>query len=142
MKISLSEFSSAKQLKSLANEFGLQLIVLFGSAARGTANQDSDVDLGVLSKSPLLPAQRRRLWSALSRLFSTDIDLTVLNHVGPPLSYQVASEGVVLFEAVQNAWETWKSYAIRHYWDTRKFREDQSAYLFRRAEEIRHAGLE
>jgi predicted nucleotidyltransferase len=47
----LPGFPYAEQLKPLANEFGLRLVVLFGSNARGTANQDSDVDLGVLSEA-------------------------------------------------------------------------------------------
>ncbi len=137
-----SGFPSSEQLKSLSEEFGLRLIVLFGSAARGEMKRDSDIDLGILAERPLLPAQRKRLWSALSRLFPADVDLTMLDHVGTPVSYQVAREGSVLLETVPNAWETWKSYALRHYWDTHKFRESQSAYLSRRAEEMRHDVLE
>jgi len=138
----LADFPSAEQLKPLARKFGLRLIVLFGSTARGVMNRESDIDLGVLSEKPLSPVQRRRLWSALSTLFPADVDLTVLNHADPLVSYQIASEGVVFFESVSFAWENWKSYAVRRYWDTHKFRESQSVYLARRAEELRHAALE
>lgn len=137
-----ADFPSVEQLKPLAKNFGLRLIVLFGSTARGVMNRESDIDLGVLSEKPLSPVQRRRLWSALSALFPADVDLTVLNHADPLVSYQIASEGVILFETVSFAWETWKSYAMRRYWDTHKFRESQSIYLARRAEELRHAALE
>lgn len=137
----LAGFPSAEQLKPLAKAFGLRLIVLFGSTARGATNRESDIDLGVLSEKPLSLMQRQRLWSALSTLFPADVDLTVLNHADPLVSYKVASEGIILFEAVPLAWETWKSYAVRRYWDTHKFRESQSAYLTRRAEELRHAAL-
>lgn len=137
-----ADLPSAEQLKPLAMNFGLRLIVLFGSTARGVMNRESDIDLGVLSEKPLSPVQRRRLWSALSALFPAEVDLTVLNHADPLVSYQIASEGVILFEAVSFAWETWKSYAMRRYWDTHKFRESQSVYLARRAEELRHAALE
>ena len=137
-----ADFPSAEQLKPLTRKFGLRLIVLFGSTARGVTNRDSDIDLGVLSEKPLSPVQRQRLWSALSTLFPADVDLTVLNHADPLVSYQIASEGVILFETVSFAWETWKSYAVRRYWDTHKFRESQSVYLARRAEELRHAALE
>jgi len=135
-------FPSTEQLHPLAKEFGLRLIVLFGSAARRAANRESDVDLGVLAECPLSPAQRQRLWNALSALFPADVDLTMLNHAEPLISYQVASEGVVLLEAVPDTWETWKSYAVRHYWDTRKFREGLKAYLAARAEKMRHAAAE
>ncbi|MBU4224612.1 MAG: nucleotidyltransferase domain-containing protein [Chloroflexi bacterium] len=137
-----ADFPSVEQLKPLAKNFGLRLIVLFGSTARGVMNRESDIDLGVLSEKPLSPVQRRRLWSALSTLFPADVDLTVLNHADPLVSYQIASEGVVFFESVSFAWENWKSYAVRRYWDTHKFRESQSVYLARRAEELRHAALE
>ena len=137
-----TDFPSVEQLKPLAKNFGLRLIVLFGSTARGVMNRESDIDLGVLSEKPLSPVQRLRLWSALSALFPADVDLTVLNHADPLVSYQIASEGVILFETVSFAWETWKSYAMRRYWDTHKFRESQSVYLARRAEELRHAALE
>lgn len=137
-----ADFPSVEQLKPLAKNFGLRLIVLFGSTARGVMNRESDIDLGVLSEKPLSPVQRRRLWSALSALFPADVDLTVLNHADPLVSYQIASEGVILFETVSFAWENWKSYAVRRYWDTHKFRESQSVYLARRAEELRHAALE
>lgn len=137
-----ADFPSVEQLKPLAKNFGLRLIVLFGSTARGVMNRESDIDLGVLSEKPLSPVQRRRLWSALSALFPADVDLTLLNHADPLVSYQIASEGVILFETVSFAWETWKSYAMRRYWDTHKFRETQSVYLARHAEELRHAALE
>jgi len=135
-------FPSAEQLELLAKTFGLRLIVLFGSTARGVMNQDSDVDLGILSEKPLSPARRQHLWSALSALFPADVDLTVLNHADPLVCYQVASEGIILHEAIANGWEIWKSYAVRRYWDTHKFRESRSAYLTRRVEELRHAAFE
>jgi len=137
-----ADFPSAEQLEPLARKFGLRLIVLFGSTARGVMNRESDIDLGVLSEKPLSLVQRRRLWSALSAFFPADVDLTMLDHADPLVSYQVASEGVILFETIPFAWETWKSYAVRRYWDTDKFRESQSAYLTRRAEELRHVALE
>ena len=138
----LRGFPYAEQLQSLAHDFGLRLIVLFGSTARGASGQESDIDLGVLAERPLSPAQRLNLWSALSSLFPADVDLTVLNHADPLVNYQVASEGVILLEMVPNAWETWKSYAVRHYWDTGKFREGLKTYLASRAEEMRHAAAE
>jgi len=142
MSPNLAGFPSEAQLKPLAEEFSLRLIVLFGSTARGAMTRESDIDLGILAEKPLWPAQRKRLWNALSRLFPADVDLTMLDHVGTPVSYLVAREGSVLVETVPNAWETWKSYALRHYWDTYKFRKSQSTYLSRRADEMRHAAPE
>ena len=130
---------SADQLRSVAAGFDLRLIVLFGSSARGRARQDSDLDVGVFAKHPLSATQRTELWSRLSQLFQAEVDLTVLNHVEPLLGYQVARDGVVLFEAEPQVWENWKSYAVRRYWDTHKYRDALKDYLARRAEEMRRA---
>ena len=130
---------TTEQLRSLAETYDLRLVVLFGSWARGRAGQDSDVDVGVLVKRPLSAPQRPRLWSALSQLFQAEVDLTVLNHVAPVVGYQVARDGVVLFEAEPGDWEGWKSYAVRRFWDTHKHRQALEGYLARRVEEMRRA---
>ncbi|MBU2610593.1 MAG: nucleotidyltransferase domain-containing protein, partial [Chloroflexi bacterium] len=38
-----ADFPSVEQLKPLAKNFGLRLIVLFGSTARGVMNRESDI---------------------------------------------------------------------------------------------------
>jgi predicted nucleotidyltransferase len=131
--------SITEQLRPLVDVFDLRLVVLFGSSARGRARQDSDLDIGVLVKHPLSTTQRAKLWNDLSRLFQAEVDLTVLNHVEPLLGYQVARDGVLLFESEPRVWEGWKSYAVRQFWDTRKYRDALKEYLTRRAEEMRRA---
>lgn len=130
------------QLQALAQTYDLRLIALFGSSVSGHTRPDSDVDLGILVRGHLSAAQRRKLWSALSRLFPADVDLSVLNHVEPLLAYRVAREGIALFEAETGEWEAWKSYAVRRFWDTHQFRQALKEYLDHRAEEMRHAVAE
>jgi len=130
---------SAVQLQTLARQFGVRALVLFGSVARGTSREGSDIDIAVLLERQLKGERRRQLWAALSQLFSRDVDLTVLNHAEPLVRFRVACEGKILFVADGDAWETWKSYAVRQYWDTEKFREALKSYLSRRVEEIRNA---
>jgi predicted nucleotidyltransferase len=129
-------------LAPIAKRFGLRLIVLFGSVARGKTNAESDVDLAVLAMRLLTFEERLEVWSALSPLFSVDVDLAVLNHADSLLGFEVACSGKVLFENKLYAWEDWKSYAFRQYWDTEKFRDDLRKYVSRRAEEMRHAVVE
>jgi predicted nucleotidyltransferase len=128
-----------KELQRLSRTFHLRLMVLFGSSARGRSRPDSDLDIGVLVGDNLSAARRTKLWGMLCRLFQAEVDLTVLNHSDPLLGYQVACEGIVLFETEPDAWETWKSYAMRRFWDTEKFRQALKGYVTRRAEDMRHA---
>jgi predicted nucleotidyltransferase len=137
--MSTLDLPDSNQLAGIASANQLRLIVLFGSAARGVMHGESDIDLGVLVEKKLTTSRRIALWSQLSRLFSQDVDLSVLNHIDPAVAFQIASEGVVLFEDEPDTWENWKSYAIRQYWDTEKFRTDLKKYVAERAEEMRYA---
>lgn len=129
-------------LQTLATKYQLSLIVLFGSAVHGTLREESDFDIGILSKKKLSQAKRMALWSHLSQLFNREVDLTVLNYPNPVLDFEIAKEGVLLFEAEENVWENWKSFRVRHFWDTEKFRDDLSQFISKRAEEMRHAFAE
>ena len=132
---------TSEMLAAVASRFGIRFIVLFGSAARGKMDEESDVDLGILTEWFLTFDERLEVWSALSPLFSVDVDLAVLNHASPILKFEVATHGKVLFEQSPLAWEKWKSYAFRQYWDTEKFRDDIRRYVARSAEEMRHAAV-
>lgn len=46
------------QLQALCEEYQLELVVLFGSQAKGTAREESDFDVGVLCKDRLIPANQ------------------------------------------------------------------------------------
>ena len=141
MAAKLPTLPTSEQLQPVAQKFGVRLIVLFGSAARGKIHEESDVDIAVLAERPLTFNQRLKLWSALSPLFSVDVDLAVLNHAAPLLKFQVARDGKILFQQHPSVWDNWKSYAFRQYWDTKKFRDDLRKYVSRAAEEMRHVAI-
>jgi len=77
----------------------LRLLVLFGSAARGGARSESDIDLAVLCAGP---ADLRR--------------------AGPLLGMAVARSGRPLFERELGAFREFQSLASRQYCDTDKLR--------------------
>ena len=133
---------STEKLSLVAKRFGIRLIVLFGSAARGKMHEESDIDVGVLTDRPITFDQRLKLWHALSSLFRTDIDLAMLNHADPVFGFEVARDGRLLFERDKDAWENWRSYKIRQYWDTKKFRDDLRRYIARCAERMSDAAAE
>lgn len=139
MAAKLPPFPTSKQLRPVAQKFGVRLIVLFGSAARGKVHAESDIDVGVLMERYPTFNRRLKLWQALCEIFRAEIDLAVLNHATPLLKFQVARDGKVLFQRHPAVWANWKSYAFRQYWDTKKFRDDLRKYISRAAEEMRHA---
>jgi len=131
---------SKAQLKSIAEKYGLRLIVLFGSQVTGRTHLESDVDVAVWTTRPLTSARRTRLWMELSDAFRAEIDLAVLNHAEPLLLSQVARKGKLLYENKRWAWEEFKGYAFRYYQDTQKFRDDLTRYLERELQGTPRAG--
>ncbi len=128
-----------KQLQPIAEKYGLRFVVLFGSVARGRVHEESDIDVGVLMERVPTFNQRLKLWQALSELFHAEIDLAILNHPKPLFGFRIANEGKVLFESAAHEWEKWKSYTVRYYWDTSKFRDDLKDRLAESVERARHA---
>lgn len=90
-------------------------VVLFGSHARGNAQEDSDIDLLVVTNDDWLPAnykEKSDLYLKVSHLLNgisnkTPIDLIVLtksmynkfNHLGSVFSKEIRENGVILYEA-------------------------------------------
>ena len=71
----------------------LLAIYLFGSAARGDARNDSDVDLAVLGRRPLTPLRRFELQRELSVLLNRDVDLVDLLCANSILRAEVIAHG-------------------------------------------------
>ncbi len=131
---------SPAQLQPIAEQFDLHLVVLFGSQVREQTHVGSDVDVAIWMDRSLPVEGRLELWGTLTRLFEAEVDLTTLNRAEPLLLFQVASTGQLLYERGEWAWEDFKSYGYRRYWDSAKFFGDMARYVSRRAEEMRLAG--
>ncbi len=99
--------SEIKQFSTLiGEEFGAEKVILFGSYARGTAKEDSDIDLLVVAQTKLSGAER---YSAVRKLlgdFPAGFDIvvetpqeylkwrTVVNHI----AYFADKYGKVIYE--------------------------------------------
>jgi predicted nucleotidyltransferase len=101
----------------------LELLVLFGSRATGRATRRSDVDVAVRARDV---ADLDALYVALAPRFRTDrLDLVDLRRAGPTLSFQIARQGVLLYERCPGSFREFQSLASRRYCDTAKLRRAQ-----------------
>lgn len=74
----------------------LDLLMLFGSRARGDSHARSDWDLGYLAGAAFDPAVF--LGAVVARLGTDRVDLVDLSRAGALLRYRAARDGVALFE--------------------------------------------
>ena len=87
----------------------IEMIILYGSTARGTAGSDSDVDLAIVISDQLKDEEKERFlcWNAeldlrYDRVFSiVDIEKELLDKWGNivPFYVNLKKEGVVLWKA-------------------------------------------
>ena len=130
-----------------AEEFELDLIILHGSYARGSARSDSDVHIAVWTRrrdygkrEPEKEAEwHLTLVAAINAAVEAPqgCDVRVLNHCSGLFAFCVASESVPLFEADTTTFWEFCSYAARRFDDEEPLRRSLHQYQRERIEQQR-----
>jgi predicted nucleotidyltransferase len=99
-----------QQLRAaLGARIDVRFALIFGSRARGTENQDSDVDVAVLAPG----VDIARLAAALSHACGEEVDVISLGEeVSIPLLDELLRVGELLFVAVPGVSAAWRSHAL------------------------------
>lgn len=90
----------------LAGAGGVRLALLFGSVARNSAREDSDVDLAVAVDPGMDLA---RLSAELSRVIGREVQIVDLAEAGVPLLDEIIQDGIVVYEARPGIAASWRS---------------------------------
>jgi uncharacterized protein len=114
---------------SKLNEFfkgrdGIILAFLFGSAAAGRANEESDVDIAVLTGGDFSSSSFIELRSSLSGILSKEVDVAILNDASPILKMQVLQKGVLLKGGKTPAFPVFYAKSLKEYEDLKFFRRE------------------
>ena len=105
-------------VEKLCNDYPEVIAVyLFGSQAKGTSHQGSDLDLAILVSEPSRDFPLLQFLADLEGMVSSPVDAVVLNRAGEVLKYHVRRDGKLLYEKDSRAR---KNFEIR----SRKYFED------------------
>ena len=86
-------------VRRVAQKHGLRLVVLYGSVARGTQTQASDVDVAVLGHSVLSPEDEAIIAEEIAGATGLSrVEVKSLHRVAPLFLDTVLREGLVLYE--------------------------------------------
>ena len=100
--------------------------LLFGSRARGTAGEGSDLDVAIAFHTGVSmdTGALGELVSALeSAAGGPSVDLLLIDEAPPPVAYRAFRDGVILVENDHRALAVRKARAILEYLDFRPFEE-------------------
>ncbi|MDW8065081.1 MAG: nucleotidyltransferase domain-containing protein [Anaerolineae bacterium] len=112
------------RLRRAARALQLQVVFLFGSRARRTAQPASDIDLAVRTAFPRWRDWRWQVkcerWLA-EAVRGAEVDVVFLNKASPTLLWE-ACQGILLYEDQPLRGAMLRSYALRLYEDQEKLR--------------------
>ena len=88
-----------KKLIELCRQSGVVQIAIFGSMARGEANQQSDIDLVVKFSKPISLSRVTALERQLSKALGRKVDLLTEAAISPYLQERIKRDLKVIYEA-------------------------------------------
>lgn len=104
-----------KKIEEIVKKYNLELLLLFGSRAKGTAHKFSDYDFGYVSSHELDYIKKGELGVDLEKLAKSKyVEAVDLKKSGPFLLKEVVKNNRVLF-AKEYAYEDFFSSAVRSY---------------------------
>jgi predicted nucleotidyltransferase len=97
--------------------------LVFGSCARGTAHEGSDLDVAIGTDRALGVHELGDLIARLESKSGRTVDLVLLDEAPPALAYRVFRDGVVVVERDRPALVRRKAKAILDYLDFKPFED-------------------
>ena len=127
------ELSVPSAVGSLLASAGVEVAILFGSAATGRLRPDSDIDIGILCSSGrgMDLGGELALGAELERVFGREVDLVRLDAASTLLRFE-ASRGRCLHQAREGAFADFVSRALLEYEDLRPILRRCADGMFRR----------
>jgi predicted nucleotidyltransferase len=100
-------------------------VYIFGSLARGAGTSQSDVDVAVLLREPVVQgpsAATEALLDRLERAARRTVDLVVLNGAAPDLTHRVLRDGVLVLDRDRSRRLRFEVQARNEYFDLEPIR--------------------
>lgn len=117
-------------LGALIDSYGIKLIYIFGSYAKGTNGKDSDLDIAVLLEDNYNPLDKLALIGEFIDVFKrNDIDLVILNNANSVLKHQVIKYGKLVYMENEDAKVNFEVRVLKEYMDMEPFRRTQMKYI-------------
>ena len=119
-----------KNIATIASQYHLELVLLFGSRARGDVHNNSDVDIAFLSTEEYDMEKKLTLIAMFEQLFGKSVDLVDLRNASVLLGDRIVRDAVILF-GDDKTFSRVRSRAHIRYMDFQPFFRRQKERLYR-----------
>lgn len=119
----MKQLDNRKIFKPLAEEYGIIAILLFGSMAKGTSHQLSDIDIGIVfNRFPPKVYDIGIIYAdfglAVKKIYGNHkIDIVFLQETSISMQYRAVSEGELIFALNSDAYADYVEYVLKYYFD-------------------------
>lgn len=111
----LNELLQQKLINTIVQSINPDFIILFGSFAKGTSREDSDIDLAYFSKQHLSSYERFTLAGELAALTGREVDLVDLKQIDTVFTMQIFEQGTPIYIQDNNEFTRQKMRAYSMY---------------------------
>jgi hypothetical protein len=117
-------------IKKLIEEFNISLIYVFGSYAKGTNTENSDLDIGILINGDTSLMTRLSVLNEMVGILDReDIDLIILNEADEVLKFQVIKYGKLIYVRDLTEKVLFEARTMSEYMDMEHFRNTRNKYM-------------
>lgn len=117
-------------IKKIAQQYSLELLLLFGSKASGKTHKQSDFDIAYLSKRELNLMEEAQLICDLMPVFKSDkVDLANLKKASPVLMKQIFDNHIILFCRNPKVYALYQIYAMKKFIEAKPLFELRSKFI-------------
>lgn len=106
----------SERINAIASNYGLELVLLFGSRVGGKVHKESDFDVAYVSKKKLDFEQEYHLNYEFTKVFGHDeVDTVDIRKAPPLLMKQVFKDHQILFCSDITLYHRYHIYAVKRY---------------------------
>lgn len=86
-----------KNIAKIAKKYNLKLVLIFGSRISKKTHQESDLDIGILTKKVFSFKKHLSIISDFENIFHIQPDITTLNHADPLLLRKIIENSLIIY---------------------------------------------
>lgn len=102
-------------IETIKHQANPDFIILFGSFAKGTAHDESDIDLAYFSKQPLSLYERFILTGDLASIANREVEIVDLKQIDTVFTMQIFEHGIPIYIRDENEFTRQKIRAYSMY---------------------------
>jgi len=128
------------KIAQMAEKYGLDLVVLFGSQATGQTHEESDIDIAYAGDKKLTFDEEVRVNGDLTDIFKRDdVQLINIKKTAPLLMKRIVDHAVILYEREKSVFDSIFVLAQRMFGDAKILFDLRRHYLDYKLKEYKYA---